>query len=109
MPDYRYTHKEFETELSPCVYSIEDLDLTEFGFPGLSFTGDLNIDIDDSSGEYEWYIESATAPVGDRYVTYSVKSITQFERDIFRAIEQAVCKDKNLCDLINEAAREEAA
>lgn len=109
MPDYRYTDKNFETRLAPCVYSVEDLDLSDFGLPGLSFTGDLHIDIDDSSGDDEWYIESATAcaeSLGHRYVTYSFKSVTQLERDIFRAIELAVCADKNLCDLIRDECKE---
>lgn len=94
--------------LGPCVFAVEYLDLTDYGLPGLSFTGDLHIDIDQSSGEDEWYIECATAATGGAYHVYSYKSSNPLDCAIFRAIDMAVSKDSHLCDCIRDECKEHA-
>ncbi len=67
-----------------CVYEVEGLDLSEFGLPGLSFTGELHIEPDPYTGDEDWYISEATTTVGNRIHSYSGNN------PVFLAIIKAV-------------------
>lgn len=113
MSDYRYPHEDARINLGPCLYEVECLDLSDFGFPGLSFSGHLHIEIDSSLGDDDWYLECATAagPNGSHklYALKDKKSAEpSFEHDMFSAIERAVLADKRLCDFIYDMCKEHA-
>lgn len=108
MPDYRYTCNIAPDELGPCVYPVEDLDLSAHGLPGIVFTGDLHIDIDNSSGDDEWYIEYASAELPDgSYKVYKYTS-NLVDAAVFDAIVKAACADQHRCDCIRDECREHA-
>lgn len=88
----------------PCIFEIEDLDLTASGFPGLSFAGDLSIEPDDSLDNEDWYIEAAHATNSDgkTFTIYNGRT----HPALFSAICEAVITDRDLCDIITETARE---
>lgn len=67
-----------------CVYEVEGLDLSEFGLPGLSFTGELHIEPDAYTGNEDWYIAEATTTVGGRIHSYNGND------PVFAAIVKAV-------------------
>lgn len=96
--------------LEACVYPLEDLDLSPYGLPGMVFNGELQIEIDHSSGDDEWYIDCATASKPDgTYHTYGYdKPAEILDGLVFRVIEKAVWSDRHLCDLIRDACKEHA-
>lgn len=83
-----------------CAYEVEDLQLASAGLAGLSFTGTLEIDPDDSLGGTDWYIAGAWADG----VIYNKKQ----NAEIFSAICKAVDKDQSLYHDIADMARESA-
>lgn len=91
-------------------YEVEALDLTAFGFPGLSFTGEIHIEPDHTLDNEDWYIESATAfyADGETTIIYRHRSEDVVNRTIFHAIRAAVLADQRLCGRIDDAAREQA-
>lgn len=90
-------------------YEVEALDLTAFGFPGLSFTGTLSIEPDYTLDNEEWYIEAASAFYADgkTSIVYSMRCEDTVNRAIFCAVRAAVLADRRLCDRIDDAAVEE--
>lgn len=110
MPDYRYTSNVSTPKCGSCVYVIEHLDLTDFGFPGLSFSGDLAIEPDDTLNNEDWYIQEvyATNPGRINYITFRYNSLNPFHRDLYQAIVKAVAADEDLRDRITDASRENA-
>ena len=93
-----------------CDFEIDDLDLTSVGFPGLSFTGSVSIEPDESVGGTEWYIDRIYALNADgcSHTRYSVNSPISFHRGLAEAIEKAVVKDKDYFDLITEKSHRSA-
>jgi hypothetical protein len=97
------------TKFIACSYEVEALDLTAFGFPGMSFTGEVHIEPDYTLDDEEWYIESATAfyEDGETSMIYRSRSENDVDRVIFSAIRAAVLADRRLCDRIDDKAMEE--
>ncbi len=89
-------------------YEVEGIDLTAFGFPGMSFTGEIHVEPDYTLDNEEWFIESATAFYEDGKTTiiYRHRSEDAVNRAIFHAVRAAVLADRRLCDRIDDAARE---
>ena len=85
-----------------CVYEVEQLDLSEFGLPGLSFTGELHVEPDPHTGCEDWYISEATTTVAGRTHAYAGKSA------VFQAILKAVRDNDFLCSDILYVSREHA-
>jgi len=79
----------------PCAYEIDDLALDAGGLPGLTFSGTLSIEPDDTLENEDWYIFCAWAD-----------GTTYRDGIIFSAIVKAVAADRNLCDFIGEFSRE---
>jgi len=85
-----------------CTYEIEDLDLSDGGFPGLVFWGTL--DIDAENDHEDWSISRATAlnSKTGKYTIYDVGS----NPAIFTAIVDAIYADKPLCVNIGAHSRD---
>jgi hypothetical protein len=78
------------------TYRVDELDLTAHGFPGLTFSGWLAIEIDMSCGAdcADWYIEHAQGGDGDATRYY----LPGKDKDpIGAAIADAVTNDPVLC------------
>ena len=77
------------------VYNVEDLDLTAWGFPGVTFAGSVGIDIDDDDA---WYVDAVHALDGQgkihEYETY---------QGIGEAIAAALYADAHHSQLIEDA------
>lgn len=93
-----------------CTYEVEQLDLTDFGFPGISFTGELGIEPDDTLENEDWYVYEAyaTNPDGRSYTVFRYNSLHPFHRDLYQAIVKAVAADNNLRDYITDKSRASA-
>ena len=83
-----------------CAYEVEALPLAAGGLAGVTFTGTLEIDPDESLGGADWYIAGAWADG----VIYSSKQ----NAEIYNAICKAVNKDSSLYSDISDMARESA-
>lgn len=77
------------------VFSVENIDLSDYGMPGFSFTGDLHIEPDDTPGVLDWCIADICALSGC--------AVTTFQGFVVR---KAVMADKRLCEWITEACIE---
>jgi hypothetical protein len=77
------------TELKSCFYLVVDLDLTAGGYPGLSYTGTLQIEPDDSLSGEDWYIYKAWTKGNLAYGK-------NFLPEIFAAICKAVDKNRDI-------------
>lgn len=88
------------------IHTIEDLDLTNFGLPGMTFSGELHIEADTSMHCEDWYVDYA---IGYNADGKEVGSYSQtLNGSIFAAITKAVYKNDKLCDMIWETSREHA-
>jgi hypothetical protein len=94
------------TRCGSYIETIEDLDLTNYGLPGMTFNGELHIEADTSIQCEYWYIDRALGFNADGKVigTYSETMNVM----IFKAITEAVYKNLKLCDIITENSREHA-
>lgn len=84
-----------------CTFEVQDLDLSDRGFPGLSFSGVLHIERD----EYDcWYIDQATAvnPHNGKEVSYKPHHLAPFNRALYAAIEAAAVNDRSIFGDITE-------
>lgn len=99
------------SKCAPYIQTVEELDLTPHGFPGMTFSGELSIEADDTNENEDWYIEAvhATNADGKTYTTFSPRSKSAVYREIFFAVRKAVFSDGHLCDIILETSREHAA
>jgi len=88
------------------IHTIEDLDLTDFGMPGIVFNGELHIEADTSIQCEDWYLDRAIGFNADGKVVGSYSESRH--PTIFAAITKAVYKDDKLCDIILETSREHA-
>lgn len=88
------------------IETIEDLDLTDFGLPGIVFNGELHIEADTSIQCEDWYIDKAIGFNADGK-TIGGYSDTK-NQIIFVAIKKAVLANHKLCDWIAETSREHA-
>ena len=82
------------------VFEVEYVDLSAHGYPGMSFSGWIDIEVDNNAPE--WFIESA----------HAVDPCSQHKRAHFyapndnalgTAIKNAVLHDARLCELIEDA------
>ena len=81
-------------------YEVEGLDLSEQGYPGLSFTGMLDIGVDNSIPE--WYVRGAYAPdMSDPQQNY--REYKPQDGAIGAAIVEAVYQDERLSAFITDA------
>ena len=81
------------TTINAVSFYIENLDLTAGGFPGLAYTGTLQIEPDDSLSNEDWYVYEAWTEAG---FTYGRKS----QPEIFAAICKAVANDRDVhCEI----------
>jgi hypothetical protein len=88
------------------IHTIEDLDLTNFGLPGMTFNGDLHIEADTAMHCEDWYLDRA---IGFNLDDKTIGSYSDtLNPVIFAAISKAVYKDDKLCDIIWETSREHA-
>jgi len=86
-------------ELHGASVKVEGLKLD--GFPGMAFSGYLEIETDESMGNADWFVLAAS-PFGDIGPIYNRKNYT----DLFAAICRTVQKDKTLVAEIWDAVRD---
>ena len=77
--------------LAACVYTVEDLDLSQHEMPGFSWTGDVYIDPDPTPAIHDWCV---------------VDTKPHAPPKAFECIRAAVMADDRLCDFITEASYE---
>jgi hypothetical protein len=79
------------------VYNVEDLDLTAWGFPGVTFAGSVDIDIEGDDDD-AWYVGAVHALDGQG-------KIHEYElhRGIGEAIVAALYADARHSQLIEDA------
>lgn len=80
----------------PCVYEMEDLDLSEGGLPGLVFWGTLDIEPTDDG--LDWFIERATALNNSSgvYTVYDEKHNAAIFHAIVKAVNATPCAYKHI-------------
>ena len=88
------------------VHSIKDLDLTNYGLPGVTFNGDLYIKFNSGTPIGNWFPHYA---IGYNSEKKQMCAYSQgFHPTIFAAISKAVYKNAKLCEIILETSREHA-
>lgn len=80
------------------VFEIEYVDLSEQGYPGLTFSGWIDIGVDNDVPE--WFIEAAhaTDPKNPKQPCHY-----DMKEGLGAAIKEAVLYDARLCELIEDA------
>ena len=83
------------------VFEVEYVDLSEHGYPGLSFSGWIDVEVDNSDAP-TWFIGGAhatdpTDPKG------GVERYAPNDNALGTAIAMAVNDDARLCELIEDA------
>jgi hypothetical protein len=87
-------------ELHGASVKVEGLELN--GFPGMSFTGYLEIEPDESMGNTEWFVWAASPFDGELGPIYNQKN----HPDLFAAICRTVERNKALVAEIWDAVRD---
>ena len=83
------------------VFEVEYVDLSEHGYPGLSFSGWIDVEVDNSDAP-EWFIDGAHA-VDPHDPRKGARHYLPGDKALGTAIKEAVLHDARLCELIEDA------